>query len=156
MSYRRWYAQSRQSAKLFLQSTDLELPPRWRVCPPTLWSGREGTLACGRGVGGVPIPTRGHTLWCSMYISNLCRYVIILYYWMFLNLMLRTFYPGYGRESYVGFFYCEYSMWLPFKCLMTTFGYGQLLLIPPVRHLLYSTLIPMDIKSRPGKKIWWN
>jgi hypothetical protein len=41
---------------------------RW-VCPP-LWSG-GGTLACERRVGGVPIPTRGHTLWCSLYISTL-------------------------------------------------------------------------------------
>jgi hypothetical protein len=43
--------------------------------PPTLWPGgerhREGTLACGRGAGGVPVPTRGHTLWCSKYISTL-------------------------------------------------------------------------------------
>jgi hypothetical protein len=31
----------------------------------------EGTLDCGRGVGGVPIPTRGHTLWRSIYISTM-------------------------------------------------------------------------------------
>jgi hypothetical protein len=31
-----------------------------------------GTPACGRGVGGVPIPTRGHTLWYSVYLSTLC------------------------------------------------------------------------------------
>ncbi len=42
------------------------LPP-----PPTLVRG-EGTLACGKGVGGVPIPTRGHTLLCSIYIRTLC------------------------------------------------------------------------------------
>jgi len=30
--------------------------------PPPFGSG-EGTLTRGRGVGGVPIPTRGHTLW---------------------------------------------------------------------------------------------
>jgi hypothetical protein len=48
-------------------------PPhsRRRVCPPP-FGGGEGTLACGRGVGGVPIPTKGHTLWCSVYISTLC------------------------------------------------------------------------------------
>jgi hypothetical protein len=45
-------AQSRQSAKLFLQSSELGLPH-----PPP----------AGRGVGGVPIPTRGHTLWYSVY-----------------------------------------------------------------------------------------
>ncbi len=59
------FPQSRQSAKLFLQSSELGLPhplSRRRLCPPTL---------CGRGVGGVPIPTRGHTLWCSIYIRTL-------------------------------------------------------------------------------------
>jgi hypothetical protein len=59
----------RQSAKLFLQSSEeLELPHplrRRRICPPppTLWSGGEGTLACGRGAGG----RGGHTLWCFVY-----------------------------------------------------------------------------------------
>jgi hypothetical protein len=39
---------------VFLQSSELGLPhpfSRRRACPPTLWSGGEGTLACGRGVG---------------------------------------------------------------------------------------------------------
>jgi hypothetical protein len=67
--------QSRQSAKLFLQSSELGLPhpplPAGECAPPPLWSGGEGTLACGRGVGGIPIPTRGHTLWCSIFISTL-------------------------------------------------------------------------------------
>ncbi len=61
-----------RSAKLFLQSSELGLPhplSRRRVCPPsTLWSGGEGKLACGRGVGAVPIPTRGYPLWCCIYI----------------------------------------------------------------------------------------
>jgi hypothetical protein len=42
----------------FLQSSDLGLAHplnRRRVRPPNLWSGGKGTLACGRGVGGVPI-----------------------------------------------------------------------------------------------------
>ena len=26
--------------------------------------------------GGVPIPTRGHTLWCSIYISTLCPRIL--------------------------------------------------------------------------------
>ncbi len=38
---------------------------------PLVRGGREGKLACGRGVGGLPIPTRGHTLW-SIYIKVLC------------------------------------------------------------------------------------
>jgi hypothetical protein len=62
----RW-TQSRQSAKLFLQSSELGLPQpltRRRVFsppPPRFW-GERGTLAGERGVGKVPIPTRGHTL----------------------------------------------------------------------------------------------
>ncbi len=52
--------QSRQSAKLFHQSSELGLPQplaRRRVCPPG--SGGRGTLAGERGVGRVPILTRG-------------------------------------------------------------------------------------------------
>jgi hypothetical protein len=58
--------QSRQSAKLFLQSSELGLPQpftRRRVCPPSPGSGGRSTLAGEREVGRVPIPTRGHTLW---------------------------------------------------------------------------------------------
>ncbi len=38
-----------------------------------LWFGRGGryTLVCGRGGEGVPIPTRGQTLWYSRYICTL-------------------------------------------------------------------------------------
>ncbi len=67
------FPQSRQSAKLFLQSSELGLPhplTRRRVCPP-FGSGR-GTLACGRGSGGVPIPTSGHTLWYSIFLCASC------------------------------------------------------------------------------------
>jgi hypothetical protein len=44
----RRFPQSRQSAKRFLKSSELGLPQPLtcrRVCPPTLWSGGEGTLA---------------------------------------------------------------------------------------------------------------
>jgi hypothetical protein len=64
----------RQSAKLFLQSSELGLSlpqplTRRRVCPPpSPGSGGSGTLAGERGVGRVPIPTRGHTLWYSLFI----------------------------------------------------------------------------------------
>jgi hypothetical protein len=72
--------QSRQSAKLFLQSSELELPQpltRRRVCPPTphppVLGGGAHSLA--RGVGRVPIPTRRHrytvVLWYSLYIRTL-------------------------------------------------------------------------------------
>ncbi len=64
--------QSRQSAKLFLKSSELGVPQplnRRRVCP--LGSGGRGTLAGERGVGRVPIPTRGHTLWYSLFIRTL-------------------------------------------------------------------------------------
>jgi hypothetical protein len=56
---RRWYlqfvSQCRQSAKIFIQSSELGLPQplaRSRVCPPSpLWFRRRGTLAGERGVG---------------------------------------------------------------------------------------------------------
>ncbi len=61
--------QSRQSARLFLQSSELGLPQpltRRQVCPPhPLVPGGGGTLAGGRGGGRVPIPTRGLTLFCG-------------------------------------------------------------------------------------------
>ncbi len=41
------------------------------MSPPPFGSG-AGTLVCGRGSGGVSIPTRGHRLWYSIY----CKYVI--------------------------------------------------------------------------------
>jgi hypothetical protein len=61
--------QSRQSAKLFLQSSELGLPQPLarRLVRPSPDSGGEGE----RGVGRVPIPTRGHTLWYSLYIRTL-------------------------------------------------------------------------------------
>ncbi len=46
--------QSRQSAKLFLQSSELGLPhpfSRRRVCPPTLWSGGREHSPAAKGVG---------------------------------------------------------------------------------------------------------
>jgi hypothetical protein len=46
------------SAKLFLKSSELGLP--------------QPSLAGERGVERVPIPTRGHTLWYSLYIHTLC------------------------------------------------------------------------------------
>jgi hypothetical protein len=69
-------AQSRQSAKLFLQSSELGLPQpltRRRVCPPPLVPGGRGTLTGERGGWRVPITTRGHTLWysvntCTVYV----------------------------------------------------------------------------------------
>jgi hypothetical protein len=69
-----WKAQSRQSAKLFLKSSELGLPQPLtsrRVCPLPPVIGGRGTLAGGTGVGRVPIPTRGHTLWYSLYIRTL-------------------------------------------------------------------------------------
>ncbi len=45
--------------------------PQASVPPPPLWSGGRGTFAGERGGGRVPIPTKGHTLWCSIYISTL-------------------------------------------------------------------------------------
>ncbi len=67
-------AQSRQSTKLSLQSSELGLPhplTRRRVCTPHLIQGGEGRPSlAGEGVG-VPIPTRGQTLWYSRYERTL-------------------------------------------------------------------------------------
>jgi hypothetical protein len=67
--------QSRQSAKLFLQSSQLGLPQpltRRRVCPPPLVPGGGAhALAGERGGGSVPIHTRRHT--CdTLYICCIC------------------------------------------------------------------------------------
>jgi hypothetical protein len=63
------------TAKLFFPVVGIGTPPpptRRRVCPPhPLVGGRGGTLAYERGVGGIPIPTREHTQWYSVYISTL-------------------------------------------------------------------------------------
>ncbi len=46
--------------------------PAGKGAPPPRSVGR-GTFAGERGVGRVPIPTRGHTLWYSLYIRTLFR-----------------------------------------------------------------------------------
>ena len=57
-------AQSRQSAKLFLMSSELGLPhPLVSVFPLLCLGGGGYTLACERGGGGVQVPARGQTLW---------------------------------------------------------------------------------------------
>jgi hypothetical protein len=61
--------QSRQSARLFLQSSELGLPQpltRRRVYPPP-----PRFLGGERGAGRVPIPTKGHTLWFALFIRTL-------------------------------------------------------------------------------------
>ncbi len=65
-------AQSRQRAKFFLQPSELELPQpltRRRVWSP-LWFRGEGHTRWRERCWGVPIPTRGHTLWYSLYSVN--------------------------------------------------------------------------------------
>ncbi len=58
--------------------------PASKCAPLPFGPGGEGTLACGRGVGGVLIPTRGHTLWCSTYIYK--NFVLSPYSIMYLRL----------------------------------------------------------------------
>ncbi len=62
-----------QSAKLFSsrRNWDSPNPSPASECAPHPLVQAGGTLACGRGVGEVQIPTRGHTLWYSVYISTL-------------------------------------------------------------------------------------
>ncbi len=65
-------AQSRQSA--FLKSSELGLAPNPSPageCAPLQVLGGRDTLAVERGVGTrVPILSREHTLWYSLYIST--------------------------------------------------------------------------------------
>ena len=51
--------------------------PAGECVPPPFGSGGRGTLAGERGgaYGRVPIPTRGHTLWHSLYVCTLCKLV---------------------------------------------------------------------------------
>jgi hypothetical protein len=54
---------------------DSPSPSPTRECAPLppFGSGGRSTLAGKeRGGGRVPIPTRGHTLWYSLYVCNLC------------------------------------------------------------------------------------
>jgi hypothetical protein len=68
-----------QRAKLFLKSSELGLPnpsPAGECAPTALHgSGGRGTLAGEKGGGRVPIPTRVHTLWYSLYIYELCALI---------------------------------------------------------------------------------
>jgi hypothetical protein len=78
--------QSRQSAKLFLQFSELGFPhplTRKRVCPPLWFRGEGGTLACGRGVGESQIRRGTDTV--VLYIYVLCdrRYIIIFIFKLF-------------------------------------------------------------------------
>jgi hypothetical protein len=54
---------------------------RRRVCPPPPSSGRKGILAGERGVGRVPIPTKGHTVWYSLYIRTFSISLTNTLYW---------------------------------------------------------------------------
>jgi hypothetical protein len=68
--------QSGQSAKLFSPVVGIGTPPpqhpQASMPPPHLWfrSGGGATLTCGRGGGGVSIPTREQTLWYSVYLCT--------------------------------------------------------------------------------------
>jgi hypothetical protein len=69
-------SQSRQNARLFLQSSELGLSPTPSpagLCapPPLFGSVWRDTLSCGRGGWRVLIPSRGQTLWYSRYICTL-------------------------------------------------------------------------------------
>jgi hypothetical protein len=64
----RRFPQSRQSAKRFLKSSELGLPQPL-TCRRVCLGGRAHSLA-REGVGRVPIPTRRHTLWYSLYICT--------------------------------------------------------------------------------------
>ncbi len=73
------HAQRRQSAKLFLQSSELRLPQpltRRRVCPPPPGSGGRGTLADESW--GWESPDDGtYTVVLFMYVRTLCCHVTV-------------------------------------------------------------------------------
>ncbi len=89
-------SQSRQSAKPFLQSSELGLsqpPTRRLVCPLPPVSGGRGTLAGEKGVGRVPIPTRG--VQCgTLYMYVLCAARSIGHVVFVRVLSIRDVYPG--------------------------------------------------------------
>jgi hypothetical protein len=77
--------QSRQSARLILQSSELgprPTPSPAEECKPLHpVPGWRDTLACGRGGGRVPIRTRGQTLWYSRYtVYLLCGMQLFSYF----------------------------------------------------------------------------
>ncbi len=68
----------RQSAKLFLQSSELGLPHpslAGECVPPPFDSEREGHIRLGERGWGVPISTKGQTLWYSVYLCTLWPYL---------------------------------------------------------------------------------
>ncbi len=61
--------ESCSSARLSVQSSESGPPTPLTAsecCPPPLWVQGGDTIACGGGDGD-PIPTKGQTLWYSMY-----------------------------------------------------------------------------------------
>jgi hypothetical protein len=69
----------------------LPLTPQWSVAPPLWVQGRRHTPLRGR-VCVDPIPTKGQTLWYSVYYNNstaICILIVILYpttkipYWIY-------------------------------------------------------------------------
>jgi hypothetical protein len=72
-------------AKLFLWSSELALLSPHPLTRRRVGGGGGGTLACGGGSGGVPIPTRGHTLWYSMYGYIFALFFLPLQYIKFGN-----------------------------------------------------------------------
>ncbi len=64
----RFAAQSRQSARLFLQSPELGPTPwPWGECVPSLVLGGRDTLACGIGGGGSQFRRGDGALWLGIY-----------------------------------------------------------------------------------------
>ena len=63
-------SQNVKSARFSVYLPELGPLIRKRVLLPPFGSKRGDTLACGGGRGGDPIPTKGQTLWYSMYTIN--------------------------------------------------------------------------------------
>ncbi len=82
------WAQSRQSVKLFLQSSELDLPQplaRRRVCPPPAGSGGRGTLAGDRRVGESQFRRGTYTVVLFIYM-----YFVLIGIWpIFVHIVLQ-------------------------------------------------------------------
>ncbi len=105
-----------------------------RVCPP-LWTKRGGTtLACGWGVGGVPIPTTGEklsnlpTLWVSP--NN----VQGLQFWKRYRIFCCRDNPA-STEKFFFEFWSDFSVCFPLGPLVMRYERKNLLSLPEVWFL---------------------
>ncbi len=150
-----YWAQSRQSAKLFLQSSELgnwdsptPSPASKRAAPFSVQWGvhyTEQTRLRDRGWGG-PNSNEGHALWYSRFICTFCYWVCpikgqhILYY---------------TTSDQVNIFYSEVDIVLDFcviEELFTVITFSKVFLWKVTCKLFTACLL--DVPSFGGRKLW--